>query len=117
MSLIKLGEAPAPTQYNKRSDFDRSSPTGRSFSFGIAREAYSKVFFKENPPADKSIPGPGSYDLGTVVGREAKRFSIYGRTPNHCTQLFIYLDYSFFHFSIKNYCECYNILVLLTTVR
>ena len=49
---------PAPCSYNLRSEFS-PSPSSKAFSFGIAREAYSKVFIKEQPPMDKSIPGPG----------------------------------------------------------
>jgi len=47
-----LDDAPAPTAYNPKSDFDRNSPHGRAFSFGISREAYSKVYVKESPPID-----------------------------------------------------------------
>ena len=53
--------APAPTAYNSKSDFDKTAPHARAFSFGIAREAYSKVYLKESPPVDTSIPGPGAY--------------------------------------------------------
>jgi len=50
--------SPGPTQYNMKSDFN-GVPGAKAFSFGIAREAYSKVFIKEAPPNDRSIPGPG----------------------------------------------------------
>lgn len=61
LNLTELGDCPAPTTYIQKSDFDKSSPYARAFSFGISRDAYSKVYIKENPPSDKSIPGPGQY--------------------------------------------------------
>jgi hypothetical protein len=54
-----------------RSDFDKNLPHGRAFSFGISRDAYSKVFIKENPNADRSIPGPGTYTVQPKIGNEA----------------------------------------------
>ena len=75
---------PAPTAYNPKSDFDKTDPHGRAFSFGIAREAYSKVYLKESPPVDASIPGPGSYAIPPKIGNEASKYSMKGRTINHC---------------------------------
>lgn len=81
--IIKLDEAPAPTSYNPKSDFDKTAPHGRAFSFGIAREAYAKVYIKENPLSDSSIPGPGAYVVPPKIGNEAQKYSIYGRNANH----------------------------------
>ena len=83
-SYNMIGDTPAPTAYKPQSDFDQDHPHGRKFSFGIAREAYSKVYVKENPVSDKSIPGPGTYTVPQKVGNEAKKFSMKGRTLNHC---------------------------------
>lgn len=57
-NLCRLDDSPSPTNYNLKSEF---VPTGASkaYSFGIAREAYSKVYIKENPARDPSVPGPG----------------------------------------------------------
>jgi hypothetical protein len=52
--------SPGPTQYNQRSDFNKIAGS-KAFSFGISREAYSKVYVKDAPPNDRSIPGPGQY--------------------------------------------------------
>ena len=38
--------SPSPTQYLIKSDFS-GQPSNKAISFGIAREAYSKVFLKE----------------------------------------------------------------------
>jgi hypothetical protein len=53
-----LEESPSPTNYNLKSEFT-ASPTSKAISFGIARDAYSKVYIKENPPRDPCVPGPG----------------------------------------------------------
>ena len=34
----------------------------KSYSFGLSREKFKKVFLKEHPIHDPAIPGPGSYD-------------------------------------------------------
>jgi hypothetical protein len=53
-----IASTPAPCQYSLKSEFN-PVPGAKAFSFGIAREAYEKVYIKEQPPKDKSIPGPG----------------------------------------------------------
>ena len=57
-NLLLIALAPSPSSYNLKSEFT-SAPTNKAWSFGIAREAYSKVYIKESPPIDKNIPGPG----------------------------------------------------------
>lgn len=99
-NMLLLGETPAPTAYKQPTDFDHNTPHGSAFSFGIAREAYAKVYVKENPVADKSIPGPGTYSIEPKIGNEASKFTMKGRTSNHCK------------FTDLNSC-----LVMLTTTR
>jgi hypothetical protein len=53
-----IEESPPPNLYNMKSEFNMT-PGAKAFSFGIAREAYSKVYIKEHPPRDPNIPGPG----------------------------------------------------------
>ena len=79
----EIENVPAPTTYQQRSDFDRSQPFASAFSFGIARDAYAKVYIKENPPTDKSIPGPGAYQVRPKFANEASKYSLYGRNANH----------------------------------
>jgi len=56
----------------------------KCFSFGISREAYDKVYIPSRKASiDTSIPGPGTYTLLSTVGREARKFSLNGRTPYH----------------------------------
>jgi len=64
------------------SDFENIRTKGKVFSFGISREAYHKVYAKEQPPADLSLPGPGAYDVREVPGRDAKKTSFRPKTTN-----------------------------------
>ncbi len=34
----------------------------KAYSFGLAREAFKKVFLRHNPAIDVTIPGPGTYN-------------------------------------------------------
>lgn len=77
-SLIDL--SPAPCQYNLKSDFG-PAPTNKAISFGIAREAYSKVYIKESPPIDKAIPGPGQYTVPALIG-SSQKFTMRPKTVN-----------------------------------
>jgi hypothetical protein len=76
-------DSPSPTSYNKKSDFNPTA-TAKAFSFGIAREAYSKVYIKENPPRDPSVPGPGQYQIPGVTGIEASKYTMRPKTVNPC---------------------------------
>ena len=53
-----LATSPPPDLYTLKSEFVKN-PSAKAYSFGIAREAYSKVYIKEQPPMDRAIPGPG----------------------------------------------------------
>lgn len=77
----RIAVTPAPCQYNLRSEFS-PTPGTKAFSFGIAREAYSKVFIKEQPPMDKSIPGPGQYTVPVLIGNNAQKYTIRPKTTN-----------------------------------
>jgi hypothetical protein len=57
-----------------------ASPTSKAISFGIAREAYSKVYIKENPVRDPSVPGPGQYPIPNIIGIEASKYTMRPRT-------------------------------------
>lgn len=74
-----LGDSPPPTSYDLKSEFV-TSPSSKAFSFGIAREAYSKVYIKENPSTDPSVPGPGQYKIPPLVGSEAAKYSLRPKT-------------------------------------
>lgn len=62
------------------SEFTRT-PKSRAFSFGMSREFFKKVYIKENPPLDASIPGPGAYMIKPeAIEKQAQRYSLRPRT-------------------------------------
>jgi len=85
--------SPEPGTYNLPSDFEKDkqisfTKNGKMFSFGAPRNAYDRVYYKERIPHDRTIPGPGTYQLDTTLGKNSKKFSIMGRIPSECK--FIY---------------------------
>ena len=72
---------PSPNSYQTKSDFCKN-PGKNAFSFGIAREAYEKVYLKEHPSqaGKKSIPGPGSYKVNSIIGNDGRKFSFRPKT-------------------------------------
>lgn len=98
--FCKLDDSPSPTNYNMKSEFNHV-PGAKAFSFGIAREAYSKVFIKEHPPRDPSVPGPGAYAISGVVGHENPSFTMRPKTVNHCKS-FYFSDHILEILSAKN---------------
>jgi hypothetical protein len=64
------------------SDFEQIHKRGHSF--GISREAYTKVYVKDNPVSDKAVPGPGSYEVREIPGKEARKFSFKLRKDISC---------------------------------
>jgi hypothetical protein len=77
--------SPPPNTYLLPSDFDAMSKKGQVFSFGISREAYSKVYAKDQPQGDSSIPGPGTYNVVQAPGRDARKFSFRAREVESST--------------------------------
>lgn len=77
-------ESPPPNRYNLPSDFENLKQKGKVFSFGICRDAYSKVYIKAHPVVDKSIPGPGSYEVREVPGKEGRKCCFRPKTTNPC---------------------------------
>lgn len=82
---LHIATTPAPSLYNIKSEFS-STPVSKAISFGIAREAYSKVYIKESPPIDKSIPGPGQYVVPPKIG-DAQKYTMRPKTINPCNDL------------------------------
>lgn len=72
-------DSPSPTNYNKASEFSPNK-TSKAFSFGIAREAYSKVYIKEHPNRDPNVPGPGQYQIPGVIGGETPKYTLRPKT-------------------------------------
>lgn len=66
-----------------KSDFVKTGAQ-KAYSFGIAREAYTKVYIKENPVRDPSVPGPGQYTIPNLIGNEASKFTMRPKTISTC---------------------------------
>lgn len=81
-------DSPSSIDYKHRSDFDFSDPNSpmrksKAFSFGMSREAYEKVYLpNQKNNKDKSIPGPGTYNLFSTIGTDSRKYSLYGRTSS-----------------------------------
>ena len=78
--LTKSDCSPPPNTYTLPSDFDRSSQKGRVFSFGISRDAYARVYVKAHPAPDLGLPGPGTYSVREIPGKDALKYSLRPRT-------------------------------------
>ena len=81
--------SPEPGSYNLPSDFEKQrlqsyTKNGKMFSFGASRKAYDRVYYKERIPADLQIPGPGTYELDTTLGKNSRKFTLTGRIPSEC---------------------------------
>uniref|UniRef100_A0A7S3J2Z4 Uncharacterized protein n=1 Tax=Euplotes harpa TaxID=151035 RepID=A0A7S3J2Z4_9SPIT len=66
--------------------FSNKNPTSKAYSFGIAREAYSKVYLKghKQPDMARDIPGPGTYNnnLYDALGKTGMSYTLRPRTGN-----------------------------------
>lgn len=68
--------------YNLPSGFNQKKPMSPTYTFGIAREYYEKVYCGNQTVVDKSLPGPGKYNYTKPLGQEALKFSLFGRRKN-----------------------------------
>lgn len=64
-----------PAFYSGKRDFDPDNPTGPSYSFGISRDKYAKVYYETNKTIDKNIPGAGRY-LPKIQGTEPPKYTM-----------------------------------------
>jgi len=65
--------------YNMPTDFDPNKPHTPSWTFGISRSYYDKVYYETNKMLDKNVPGPGKYQYTKPLGTDAVKFSMLGR--------------------------------------
>lgn len=55
----------------------KKKPNGPSFSFGISRKSYEKVFLESNKIKGLESPGPGKYSFkSTISGDKSPKYSI-----------------------------------------
>lgn len=64
---------------NYKSDFDRAHPNAPSYSFGVGRDKYEKVYVESAKIIDINIPGPGKYSILKPFGANSIKFSIKGK--------------------------------------
>ncbi len=65
---------PSPSAYQLRSQFVDGDKHGKTF--GVARDAYSKVYIKSSPGTGAAAPGPGAYNTIPVLGQGASRYTM-----------------------------------------
>eukprot|EP00343_Euplotes_focardii_P006018 CAMPEP_0205813010 /NCGR_PEP_ID=MMETSP0205-20121125/17645_1 /ASSEMBLY_ACC=CAM_ASM_000278 /TAXON_ID=36767 /ORGANISM="Euplotes focardii, Strain TN1" /LENGTH=165 /DNA_ID=CAMNT_0053094623 /DNA_START=62 /DNA_END=559 /DNA_ORIENTATION=- len=84
-NFAKNNGSPSPTSYNFNTQFKKNS-NAKAYSFGIAREAYSKVYLKghKGPEMTRDIPGPGSYnnENWNSMGKTGMSYTLRPRTGN-----------------------------------
>ena len=68
-----------PQFYNIPSEFNPKKPHTPSYSFGISRNYYEKVYYESNRNFDKNVPGPGKYNYLKPFGSDTFKFSLYGK--------------------------------------
>jgi hypothetical protein len=52
----------------------------------MSREYFKKVYLKENPPVDPSVPGPGQYTVKRdATERSPSKYSLRPKTAKDCS--------------------------------
>ena len=77
-----VDNAPPPNTYDLISQFGKKCPT-KAFSFGISRDAYTKVYQKGNTSPDKQVPGPGTYQIKNTIGG-GRKYSMRPKALRDC---------------------------------
>ena len=77
--FTRNGRGKNPQFYNLPSDFDPKKPHTPSWSFGISRSYYEKVYYESSKFVDKNNPGPGKYNHIKPFGSDAFKFSMFGK--------------------------------------
>jgi hypothetical protein len=83
---IFIDGVPGPGSVEVKGEFQKGSARPKAFSFGLAREYFKKVYFKEGATVDPVVPGPGRYSLTTCIGNDAKPVTIKGRNMKERSQ-------------------------------
>lgn len=68
--------SPPPNSYNLPALFNMAQLKGNAYTFGVSREAVRKVFIKTNPTCNIVVPGPGTYDVRTIPGKDTKKYTM-----------------------------------------
>ncbi len=81
-SSSRLALTPSPSAYQFRSQFEGDEKHGKTF--GVAREAYTKVYLKSASMFGKETPGPGAYNTVYVTGRNPSKYTMRLKTAPSC---------------------------------
>ena len=65
------------------------------YSFPASRDAYARVYLKNHPCRDPSLPGPGAYDLKPFTSSNSKQYSMRPKTLGYSNCIQIIVDSSF----------------------
>lgn len=68
---------PSPNAYSQSTAFSKDTKKF-AYTFGVSRDAYQKVYLRQNPPADNTIPGPGAYDntRKSIFGEDSQKYTM-----------------------------------------
>lgn len=62
--------------YNISKDFNPKTSDAPSYTFGLGRSSFEKVYYETNKMIDKSIPGPGIYSYTKPFGHESPKYTM-----------------------------------------
>jgi hypothetical protein len=82
-------DSPPPNAYKINSNFS-TEPRSKAFTFGLCREVFKKVYLKENPVIDLSVPGPGTYKTNEITGNEGSKWTLRPKTRIFFISIIIY---------------------------
>jgi hypothetical protein len=77
--FAKLNNNKCAEFYESQTDFNPKKPNAPSYSFGISRSYYDKVYCDSNVKHERDVPGPGKYEPAKKFGNENPKYSLYGR--------------------------------------
>lgn len=86
-----LAKTPAPSSYLIRSEI-REDTKKNSYTFGLSRECFKKVFLEHLLPRDYSVPGPGSYRHKEDIGKLGEKYTMRMKTSINIELLILLVD-------------------------
>lgn len=81
--LSKYKQNICDSYYDIPSSFNGKKPNGPSYSFGISRDFYDKVYCDSNIIYERNVPGPGQYKIKPIFGEDSPKYSLAGRTEEN----------------------------------